>query len=105
MNGPTISMSEVFRAALTSVSPDARDAAAARLADTYCREIDMGGDLAKLGPPLLAALEALQMTPRARAVAQRGGRGEPEPVADPINELGLRRARKSRTADLDATTS
>lgn len=94
---------DALKMAMVAAPPDARDQAAAALAVTYATEIDNGGELAKLGPGLLAALDALQMTARARAVAQKaGGRGEPDVVKrGPLDELRERRARKGDAADID----
>lgn len=53
------------------------DTAAVRLAEQYAKAIDdAAGDpevLEKLGPKLLACLEALGATPRARAAIVKGG--------------------------------
>ncbi|NIL41596.1 hypothetical protein HCB17_10730 [Salinispora arenicola] len=82
---------------------DPRDTATAQLALTYAQAIDTGADLAKVGPPLLAALEALRLSPRARA----GGKGVTgdTPAAGQLDELRSRRARKSRTSTVDTATS
>ena len=94
---------EVARA-LAAHPPGPRDQGAVALALTYAKELDMGGDLAKLGPALLACLDALQMTPRARAVAQRGGTGKPDehPATTRMDELRARRAGKNGAAAMDA---
>lgn len=82
-----------------------RDAAAAALAQTYADEIDNdhepceecgcrgGGDLTKLGPALLAALEALGLTPRARKAVKSDVQ---QPAANALDQLADRRARKGR---------
>jgi hypothetical protein len=72
---------------------DDRDAGAVELARTYVREIAMGGDLAKLGPALLACLAALGLTPAARAALVKGGTGGSVP--SPLDELKARRAKRS----------
>jgi hypothetical protein len=59
-------------AALT-LAPE--DAAAVKLAQRYAAAIDDGGDLEKLGPKLLAALESLGATPAARARLKEGSAG------------------------------
>lgn len=51
-----------------------------------------------LGPKLLAALEALQMSPRARAMAHRG-EVKDVPARNPLDQLAARRAGKSRADD------
>jgi hypothetical protein len=75
-------LAQVVEEALAAQPVEERDAAAAELARTYARQIDghepceecgcQGcGDVAKLGPALLAVLESLLMSPRARAAARR----------------------------------
>lgn len=54
-----------------------------------------------LGPKLLAALEALQMSPRARAVVQKGGTGD-KPSANPLDQLAARRAGRGRAPAVDS---
>lgn len=81
----------------------ARDRAVAVLARTYAKEIDMGGDLVPLGAGMLRVLEALQSTPRARAVSQRGGNRGESVGGDELDELAAVRARKSGAAPMDAT--
>lgn len=56
-----------------------------------------------LGPKLLAALEALQMSPRARAMAHRGEVKDVPSTGNPLDQLAAARARKSRTEAVDAT--
>lgn len=53
-----------------------------------------------LGPKLLSALEQLQMTPRARAAAQKASTGD-QPSSNPVDQLADRR--RSRAAPVDAT--
>lgn len=58
--------------------------------------------LSDLGPKLLAALEALQLTPRARTAVMKGGNGGSAP-ASPLDELRARRAaRANRATTVDA---
>lgn len=84
----------------------------AALALTYAAQIDdtggeceecgrHGGDLTKLGPALLAALDALLLTPRARAAAKKAVSSD-QPAANQLDVLATRRARKGRAEDLDA---
>lgn len=76
----------------------ARDRAVRDLALTYARSLDNGGDLTKLGPALLAALEALQLSPRARkAVTPVAG----TPKTNPLDQLAARRAGKRAAAAVD----
>lgn len=72
----------------------------------YAKTIDQGGDLQKLGPGYLNGLEALLLSPRARAAAMRGAKtGGTTPGASKLDELRARRSRKSGAADLDAASS
>ncbi|HEV8568704.1 MAG TPA: hypothetical protein VGQ92_16770 [Actinoplanes sp.] len=97
-----MSLRESVDAALGAGPIGPVDRAAADLALTYAGEIDAGGDLTKLGPALLTALEALHMSPRARAAAKKAVTDD-KPVANPLDQLAAARTRKSRAADLDAT--
>lgn len=92
------------RTAVAELAPEERDKAAAELAFAYARQIDAEVDLGKLGPLLLATLESLLMTPRARAAAVRGGVPDGGDKRSPLDELRERRARKSNPPDLDAAT-
>jgi hypothetical protein len=84
---------------------DDEDAPTAQLALTYARTIDAHLELLPdLGPKLLATLEALLLTPKAKAAAMRGVKDAQRPKS-PLDELRARRARKSATADLDPTAS
>lgn len=66
------------------------------LALTYAKSIDEGGDLDKLGARLLAALDALGLTPRARAAILKGANDErPDGHVSPLDEL--RKRREDRT--------
>jgi hypothetical protein len=97
-----MTLRESVEAALTAAGRDPQDQATGDLALTYAGEIDAGGDLTKLGPALLTALEALHMSPRARAAAKKAVTND-KPVANPLDQLAAARTRKSRAADLDAT--
>jgi hypothetical protein len=55
-----------------------------------------------LGPKLLATLDSLLLTPRARAAAKKAVTSD-QPAANPLDQLATARARKSRAPDLDAT--
>lgn len=78
------------------------DEAAVELARTYAGAIDDGGPLDVLGPKLLAVLDSLGLTPKARA-AQKGG-ADDKPTSSPLDQLReRRRARQRDTTDLDAT--
>lgn len=87
------------------------DRAAADLALTYAAALDdtgpeceecgrHGGELEKLGPLLLKALEALRMTPHSRAAVMKGGKDDKP--ATGLDHLAQRRARKGRAETLDA---
>jgi hypothetical protein len=92
---------ESVERALAAAPLERHDQSAADLALTYAGDIDAGGDLTKLGPALLTALEALHMSPRARAAAKKAVDNGDKP-ASRLDQLAARRSRKSRTADLDA---
>ena len=57
-----------------------------------------------LGPKLLATLEALLLSPRARAAAKKAVTPDDKP-ATPLDELRQLRARKSRTAAVDSAAA
>lgn len=90
------------------------DRAAAALAMTYARDLDGHepcehcscaggrGDLAKIGPALLAVLEALQMSPRSRAAVRKAGSGERPPATTALDQLAGRRARKRDAPSVDS---
>lgn len=88
-----MSLHEELEAALDAEPVAARDRAAAALALTYAADIDAGGDLAKLGPALLSALEALCMSPRARKAAAKAVTSD-QP-ANPLDQLAARRRSRS----------
>lgn len=93
-------MRESVAAAIAAAETDPRDRGAVDLALAYAADIDAGeGDLSRLGPALLAVLEALGLTPRARKAVKNDGQ---QPAANPLDELRVRRGRKSRPADRDA---
>lgn len=110
-----MSVSDSVAAAITASTPDPRDQAAVELALTYAAALDdagheceecgrSGGDLTKLGPALLATLEALLMSPRARAAAKKAVT-DAKPAANPLDQLADRRARRGRPEDLDAAAA
>lgn len=99
----TTGMTSALQTSLSKILDKDEDKAAAELAMTYAREIDLGGDLAKLGPALLACLTALGLTPAARAAVAKGVPGDKP--ASRLDELRARRARKGRAADLDAAAT
>lgn len=87
------------------------DRAVADLALAYADAIDEdAGQLKDLGPKLLAALEAMQLSPRARSLARlhalgdRGGQqgGSAGSEQGGLDELRIRRARKSDPPAVDA---
>lgn len=93
------------RAAASSVATEPRDAAVLALALEYAGRLDrehkcaecgrgLDVDLAKIGPALLAALEALQLSPRARKQVKVSD----TPVTNPLDQLAQRRAGKNRAA-------
>jgi len=99
-----MSLTDSVRAGLAKLEPiDVRDRATADLALLYAAHLDDSGDwadklrdpLAELGPKLLAALTALQMTPAARKAAVPGAE-QSAPPTSPLDEL--RAKRKARGA-------
>ena len=97
-------LKDSVQAGLDQLEPlDVRDRAAADLALLYAAHLDDIGEwadklrdtLAELGPKLLAALTALQMTPAARKAVMAGA-AEATPPSSPLDEL--RAKRKARGA-------
>lgn len=86
-------LERVVAEALKHVEVTPADKAATELALVYAKEIDLGLDIPKLGPALLACLAALGMTPAARNALVKGGSGEPAP--SPLDELRDRRAART----------
>lgn len=95
-----------------SAIADERDQAVVDLAVAYAERLDdvghecdacgrSGGDLAKLGPLLLAALDDLLLSPRARAAAKKAVTIS-EPAANPLDQLAVRRAGRGRPQTVDA---
>jgi hypothetical protein len=89
-----MSLHESVRSGLDQLEPlDARDRAAADLALAYAQALDEGdAELDQLGPKLLAALTALQMTPAARSAALKGSAAPP---TSPLDELRAKRAART----------
>ncbi|KUL22349.1 hypothetical protein ADL15_48310 [Actinoplanes awajinensis subsp. mycoplanecinus] len=100
-------MEKAVRAALGAKPPADSDKATAELALVLARQVDECGVDYKTSGALLAALEALQMSPRARAAApSRGGekRDDKPAAAAGLDELRNRRLRKSSSGDRDTAT-
>ncbi len=92
-------MSQAVDKALGATEHEAGDGAAGALVRLYAATIDDAASqgtpqavetLRELGPKLLAALEALGMSPRARSAAMKGAPGGP--ASSPLDELRQRRA-------------
>jgi hypothetical protein len=103
------SLADLVIESLAATELNDRDAAAAELALTYARQIDGhkpceecgcqgGGDLTKLGPALLAVLDALGLTPRARKAVKTDGQ---QPSANALDQLAERRAGRGRPQAVD----
>lgn len=92
-------MQDAVRKAAAAV--EGVDLAAVELAATYGAAIDDGGDVDKVGPLLLAALESLLMTPKARASTAKGG--DRDRSSNPLDQLRARRA--ARVNDSPAVDS
>ncbi len=87
-------MEQSVRASLEALEPDTRDQAARDLAVMYAGELDVNPEaIGELGPKLLAVLEALGMTPRARAAATKVPPGGV--VRNPLDEMKARRAARA----------
>lgn len=82
-----------------------RDKATVELALAYARDLDAGGDITKVGPHLLAALDALLLTPRSRAAALRKGTPGEAASRSPLDELRARRARRNGTEAVDSAAT
>jgi hypothetical protein len=108
-----VTMVQRVEQALRAVPLGDEDAATKALALHYARDIDGGpscehcdrpggaGDLAKLGPALLACLESLGLSPRARTALKKGAT-DGKPRDSKLDQLAAARARKARAANLDA---
>lgn len=97
------SLADAVTAALGSLENKDRDRGVVRLASVYAEAID--GDpsqLVKLGPGLLAVLDALALTPRSRAALLGKGVESGTPARSRLDELReRRRARVDGTAAVD----
>lgn len=101
MAGP---LESAVREALTHVAAEKVDGGTVQLALTYAEEIDAGEDLKRLGPALLACLESMLMTPKARSAVVKGVKDD-QPAKSPLDELRARRnARKYDATTVDAAT-
>jgi hypothetical protein len=94
-SGETVT--QALRASLAAAGRRAEDSAAERLALRYAELLDTDPEaLPKVGPALLSVLDALLLTPRARA----RGRGQVsdgrQPPASPLDELRARRERRGQ---------
>jgi hypothetical protein len=79
---------------------DDEDEDAARHIDTIRIALAEHSVASDLGPKLLAALEALLLSPRARAAGVKGGT-DGKPAASPLDELAARRAGISSPQTVD----
>lgn len=93
----SMTMHDAVQRALDAEPCGERDKAVAALALLYADEIDAceEGALKDVGPKLLQALEALQMSPRARAIAKKGAAADGPARQSKMDELRERRARKN----------
>jgi hypothetical protein len=96
-----MSLVRAVQGAVDALALAPADRGAVQLALTYAAAVDAGEPVEKVGPPLLAVMEALGMTPRARAALVKGG-SDAGPSTSPLDELRARRARRNGPADLDA---
>lgn len=89
-------MLDTLNSALDGLDIQPRDQAVVRLAQQYASSIDTGeSDLTKLGPALQSCLETLLLSPRARAMATKGGAPRDPDVANPADELRAKRAART----------
>lgn len=96
VDDPETILGEVESALGSVTSPDPRDAGARALALHYARLMSDPSDdehatAMELGPKLLAALEALLLTPRSRAAGPK----EVTPNVSKLDQLAERRRAKS----------
>lgn len=90
-----------YAAALDWLAGDRGDQDADKHIRTITTALAAHSVASDLGPKLLAALEALQLSPRARAVVQKGGIGD-KPSANPLDQLAARRAGRGHAPAVDA---
>lgn len=101
-------MASIVAASLREIQLNDSDLGVAALCVKYAEEIDKGNlaALAKYGPPLLSAMEALQMSPRSRANANKGAKNDQPIPASKLDELRAQRdKRKNRTSNIHSTTA
>lgn len=75
-----------------------KDRGTAALALAYAVTMEAGGDLDRMGLQLLAVFDALLMTPRARAIVNKGVTSV-SPSDNPVDEIKARRAKRLRDAE------
>lgn len=99
------SLVEAVAEAVDDLDLATKDRGTAALALAYAATIEARGELDRMGLQLLAVFDALLMTPRARAIVNKGVTSV-SPVDNPLDELRKRRAdRANRAADLDPTAT
>jgi len=85
--------------AVASETKDGVDKTARQLALNYATRIDDDPDtLTDLGPKLLSALEALNLTPRSRAVSLAKG-VKPDEPSSALDQLRAKRVARAQTVD------
>lgn len=96
-------MAEEVAAAINSIGGAPEEERGIRaLALEYALAIDKGRDLGRVGPGLLAALEALNLTPR----AARPKAGTPDARTNPLDRIRDELAdRRDRGPTVDTTAS
>lgn len=88
---------------LAAVADTAEDEKSADHARTIVVALSQHTVASDLGPKLLAALDALLLSPRARAAAKKAV-ADAKPAANPLDQLAERRAGKSRAPAVDTGT-
>ncbi len=78
-----------------------------RVLQGLLRRVEAQAVLGELGPKLLAVLESLGASPRARAAlrARGGGQGDGSSARSKLDELRERRVRKHGSSSVDASSS
>lgn len=94
-------LAETLQKSLEGLDLLPRDDAAVRLAKHYATLLDGGADAVKMGPAYLACLEALGMTPRARAAIAGKGVAPGGTGDNPLDRLRARRVRPDGAKAMD----
>lgn len=91
------SLVEAVAEAVDDLDLATKDRGTAALALAYAATIEARGELDRMGLQLLAVFDALLMTPRARAIVNKGVTSV-SPSDNPVDEIKARRAKRLRDA-------